>query len=233
MISFMSKYQFTFDGYVKPVSLNDLFKTIDANFAKIVAGDEISIKTEFNENFSSPDTIRFRMVPNYTLVTGENDVPMGINAQQTAENIATAITNHSSKGNLREYKKQYDNGFSKQNDLGLQVHKVAKEEESSKWSGLAVESKISTLPSQISMIDVENKVLKNSLATEQKKAELLDDQITKELSFNEAFTTLLGQYDEYNLISQNGFNPQLIGSLTLEEESNQIENLFAQFNQQH
>jgi len=80
----MSKYQFTFDGYVKPVSLNDLFKTIDANFAKIVAGDEISIKTEFNENFSNQDTIRFKMVQNHTLVTSENDVPMGINAQQTA-----------------------------------------------------------------------------------------------------------------------------------------------------
>jgi len=230
---FMPKYQFTFDGYVKPVIIDDLFKTIDANFAKIVAGDEISIKTEFNENFSSPDTIRFRMVPNYTLVTGENDVPMGINAQQTAENIATAITNHSSKGNLREYKQQYDNGFSKLNDLWLQVDKVAKEEESSRWSGIAVESKISTLPSQISMIDVENKVLKNSLVTEQKKADQLDDQITKELSFNEALTTLLGQYDEYNLISQNGFNPQLIGSLTLEDQSTQIENLFTQFNQQN
>ncbi len=228
----MSKYQFTFDGYVKPVIIHDLFKTIDANFAKIVAGDEISIKTEFNENFSNPDTIRFRMVQNYTLVTSENDVPMGINAQQTAENIATAITNHSSKGNLREYKKQYDNGFSKQNDLGLQVDKAAKEEDSLKYSVMDIESKIITLPSQLSMIDVENKELQNSLVTEQKKADQLDDQITKELSFNEAFATLLGQYDEYNLISQNGFNPQLIGSLTLEEQSTQIENLFTQFNQQ-
>lgn len=96
-----------------------------------------------------------------------------------------------------------------------------------------IESKISTLPSQISMIDVENKELQNSLVTEQKKADQLDDQITKELSFNEVFTTLLGQYNEYNLISQNGFNPQLIGSLTLEEQSTQIENLFTQFNQQN
>lgn len=229
----MSKYQFTFDGYVKPVSLNDLFKKIDANFAKIVAGDEISIKTEFNENFSNQDTIRFKMVQNHTLVTSENDVPMGINAQQTAENIATAITNHSSKGNLREYKQQYDNGFYKQNDLGLQVDKAAKEDDSLKYSVMDIESKISTLPSQISMIDVENKELQNSLVTEQKKADQLDDQITKELSFNEVFTTLLGQYNEYNLISQNGFNPQLIGSLTLEEQSTQIENLFTQFNQQN
>ncbi len=229
----MSKYQFTFDGYVKPVSLNDLFKKIDANFAKIVAGDEISIKTEFNENFSNQDTIRFKMVQNHTLVTSENDVPMGINAQQTAENIATAITNHSSKGNLRDYKQQYDNGFSKQNDLGLQVDKAAKEDDSLKYSVMDIESKISTLPSQISMIDVENKELQNSLVTEQKKADQLDDQITKELSFNEVFTTLLGQYNEYNLISQNGFNPQLIGSLTLEEQSTQIENLFTQFNQQN
>ena len=228
----MSKYQFTFDGYVKPVSLNDLFKKIDANFAKIVAGDEISINTEFNENFSNQDTIRFKMVQNHTLVTGENDVPMGINAQQTAENIATAITNHSSKGNLREYKQQYDNGFYKQNDLGLQVDKAAKEDDSLKYSVMDIESKISTLPSQISMIDFENKELQNSLVTEQKKADQLDDQITKELSFNEVFTTLLGQYNEYNLISQNGFNPQLIGSLTLEEQSTQIENLFTQFNQQ-
>jgi len=133
---------------------------------------------------------------------------------------------------LREYKQQYDNGFYKQNDLGLQVDKAAKEDDSLKYSVMDIESKISTLPSQISMIDVENKELQNSLVTEQKKADQLDDQITKELSFNEVFTTLLGQYNEYNLISQNGFNPQLIGGLTLDEQSTQIENLFTQFNQQ-
>ena len=119
------------------------------------------------------------------------------------------------------------NLMSIENDLNQKIRELKDEDEFIVKNNHSVESQISTLPSAITL-QGKNQELKNSLATEQKKADQLDDQITKEISFNEALTTLLGQYDEYNPISQNGLDPQLMGDLTLEEQATNINNLITQ-----
>jgi flagellin-like hook-associated protein FlgL len=67
-------------------------KVIDVqNITNIKAGDAISLHD-----------VNFKMVQNKELVTSESDILIGTSEEQTAENIATAIKNHSSES-LRVY----------------------------------------------------------------------------------------------------------------------------------
>ena len=132
--------------------------------------------------------------------------------------------------NINMSKQQLDTLWSRFQYLDQQITKSKAEDKSITEKDLIIKNQINALDSKISMMNSKNQELKKSLTTEQKKGDQLDDQITKELSFNEAITKLLGQYEEYNPISQNGFDPQLMGGLTLEEQDEQLATLINQLN---
>lgn len=130
--------------------------------------------------------------------------------------------------NINMSKQQLDTLWSRLQYLDQQITKSKAEDKSITEKDLIIDKQIYTSNCEISMMNSKKYELGNALAIEQKKGNQLDDQITKELSFNEAITKLLGQYEEYNPISQNGFDPQLMGGLTLEEQDEQLATLINQ-----